>query len=98
MKPEQIAVEIIDYIRKCGGVFAGWYVGITGDPRGRLFTEHGVLRDADAWIFRPASTASAARSVENYFLHRCGTDGGPGGGDESSTFVYAYRKNAHTSP
>jgi len=31
-------------------------------------------------------------------VNTLGTDGGTGGGDDSTSSVYAYKKNSHTDP
>ena len=52
----------------------------------------------DLWIYREAANSEIAREIEEYFIDVLGTDGGEGGGDEDARYVYAYRKNNHTSP
>ncbi|MFQ5714946.1 MAG: hypothetical protein ACE5GU_13020 [Candidatus Scalinduaceae bacterium] len=91
----QIIQEINDHIRKSGGGYSRWYVGIASDPRDRLFNDHNVNKDNDAWIIRDCGSETAARKVEKYFLDR-GYDGGAGGGDSSTRYAYAYKKNTHT--
>jgi len=93
---QQIAREIQEYMRQRGGTSRTWYVGIARDARARLFSDHGVREHSDAWIFRRAASSADARSVEKYFIDQCGTDGGPGGGDAYTVFVYAYKKASHT--
>jgi hypothetical protein len=95
---DQIIAEIDAYIRKGGGAYRSWYVGIASDPRERLFSDHGVKEKSDYWIYREATSATVARAVEEYFLKVKGTDGGPGGGDSGTRFVYAYKKAYHTNP
>jgi hypothetical protein len=95
---ETIKSDIKAYIEKGRGAYADWYVGISKDPRGRLFNGHGVHEKGDLWIYSQAETAAAAQSVESYFVNTLGTDGGTGGGDKESEYVYAYKKNAHTDP
>lgn len=78
--------------------FPNWYVGITAHPEGRLFNEHNVNKDDKCdWIYRRAVDVRVARRVEKYFVEKHGTQGGPGGGDDRSLFVYAYRVSSHTS-
>ena len=93
----QITQDIKNYIDRGGGYYSGWYVGIAADPRSRLFNDHAVQEQGDSWIFRTATTSEGARAVEQYLLG-LGIDGGPGGGDDSSRAVYAYKKSYHTSP
>ena len=95
---EQIKAEITAHIRKNGGSYSGWYVGIAKDAEKRLFEEHGVVKNGDGWIYRQAESNRAARDVESYFVNELGTDGGLGGGDLESDSVYAYKKNSHTKP
>ncbi len=93
----QIIREIDDHIRKCGGGYSLWYVGIASDPKDRLFNDHNVDEKNDAWIHRDCGSESAARRVEKHFLTK-GCDGGAGGGDYSTKYAYAYKKKSHTRP
>ncbi len=96
-KDEQtIKKEIKEYIDKCGGLYSEWYVGIAEDARERLFGDHNVDEDNGSWIYRQSTSAASARRVEEYFIEELGTDGGRGGGNENSDYVYAYKKSAHT--
>lgn len=94
----QIVSELMEYMQKYGGPASVWTVGITGNPQNRLFIDHGVNRQIDPWIYIPTVSAAVARNIESYFVNRLGTDGGTGGGDENSDYVYAYKKGSHTSP
>jgi len=94
---QQIVNEISDYMKKCGGVYREWYIGISSDARNRLFNGHGVKENGDYWIYRGADTNQDARDVEQTFL-KAGCAGGTGGGDWTSKSVYAYKKNSHTNP
>ena len=93
---EIVKNKIESYIRCLGGSFNSWNVGITDDPRRRLFSEHGVIENKDNYIFEEASSHEAASEIETYFVNTLGTDGGTGGGDYLTTFVYAYLKRKHT--
>lgn len=94
---ETIKTEIKNHIHECGGQYSNWYVGIASDPKERLFTEHNVSEKNGAWIYREAENSSAAREVEEYFVNTLETDGGPGGGDSSTKYVYAYKKTSYTN-
>lgn len=93
---QQVVNEIEEYMGRFGGYYRDWYVGITTDPRQRLFVDHCVRENGDAWVYRDCGTDTAARAVEDYF-HCKGCDGGSGGGDRSTRFAYAYRKAQHTN-
>ncbi len=95
---EQIIADVKDYIQKKGDEYRAWYCGISNDPRSRLFSDHNVTEEGGRWIFRKASSDEVAREVESHFVNVCGTDGGRGGGDYTSTCVYAYKKTPSTNP
>ncbi len=94
---ETIMSEIKQYIINGGGSYSGWYVGIAADPRQRLFTDHGVNEKEGLWIFRECDISTLAREIEEYFVNTLGTDGGSGGGDYSTKYVYAYKKTPSTT-
>lgn len=87
--------EITNYARGRGGRLADWYVGIAADRRERLFNGHRVKEQGDAWIYRRCRSCAEARAIEAHFLNS-GMDGGPGGGDDTTRSVYAYRKTPAT--
>lgn len=91
----QIAQEIDNHIRKCGGGYPGWYVGIASDPRTRLFNDHNVDENNGYWIYHDCGADTSARKVEEYFIGK-GCKGGTGGGDNTSRFVYAYKIRTNT--
>ncbi len=93
---EQQAIADIDaHIKKCGGGYPAWYVGIAADPRDRLFSGHSVSEKGDAWIIRDCGNDAAARRVEQAFLN-AGCKGGDGGGDRNTRYVYAYKITSTT--
>lgn len=77
--------------------FSQYYFGITDDINRRLFTEHNVDKEHDYWIYRTANSKACAQEIEEYFLG-LGMDGDTGGGNDNTTKVYCYKKNAHTKP
>lgn len=93
----QIITAINNYIAQEGGIYSSWYVGITNDPKTRLFNNHNVLEKSGVWIYAPADNENIARNVEKNFLNR-GCDGGGGGGGNTSYHVYAYKKMIYTNP
>jgi len=82
--------KIKAYIKKIGGSYSDWYVGITGDRDQRLFVEHNVDKNG-CWISCKTSSSDLSRAVEKYFINKQGTQGGTGGGDDDSVYVYAYK-------
>src|SRR5947209_6922608 len=91
-----IASQIKDYIAQGGGKYSDWYVGIAQDPKGRLFRDHNVDQNNSQWIYRLAGTRDAADRIEQYFTRQLGTSGNPGGGDDKTIWVYAYRIQWYT--
>src|SRR5205809_3741601 len=94
----EIISGIRDFIVARQGDPRSWYVGITSDLKKRLFGEHRLLEDSDDWIACHTQDSETARAVEQYFVQILGTDGAPGGGNELSVTVYAFKKNTHTNP
>jgi len=91
----ETVANLDNYIRRNGNVYSSWYVGIAADPRGRLFGDHKVRENGDAWIYEGCESDTAARQVEQRFL-AAGCQGGSGGGDVRSRYVYAYKIATHT--
>jgi hypothetical protein len=92
----KILDDILNYIRQNGGDFSQWYCGVAADPKDRLFTGHGVQEKGGLWIYSgDLGSDDAARRVEQHFLD-LGCKGGPGGGDQDSRYVYAYKITSQT--
>ncbi len=88
---------IVAHIKKQGGAYSGWYCGIASDWEERLFNEHKVPRKDHSRTTQKCFTSDNARAVENASL-RLGCDGGVGGGDRTTVYVYAYLKGTMTNP
>jgi hypothetical protein len=98
MTAQDIFNEIIAHIKKQGGAYLDWYCGITSDWETRLFVEHKVPKSQDYWYMaRQCDNDTAARNVEKALVEM-GCDGGEGGGDNTSIWVYAYLKGSKTDP
>ncbi len=94
----EIIAEIVDHINQEGGPFSSWYTGITSSIQSRVRGDHKVPEKNHWCITRGAQSNQAARRIERVLIDQHGTDGGPGGGDTSSTIVYSYKKTAVTDP
>ena len=94
---QQVYDEIIAHIAKQGGAYSTWYCGITSDWGNRLFDQHRVPRKDHWYIARQCYNNNDARNVEEALL-KLGCDGAPGGGDQSTVYVYAYLKGTMTNP
>lgn len=91
--------QVMAHVNKEGSPYSSWYVGIASDPKQRLFSDHGVANENAWWIHREAASANDARAVEMFLIENYKFDGGPGGGDQATNHVYAYRKvSGKTNP
>ena len=90
--------EFLEFVQNNLGANNSWYAGITNDPKRRLFEEHNVSKDNDVWMYKNVSSNEVAREIEYYLVNQANLDGGTGGGDESSTTVYIYKKTVNTKP
>lgn len=86
---DEIICNINEHISVSGhNSYEDFYIGITSCPEKR-FLEHKVNIN-DSWsITMPAIDSETARKVEKYFLCR-GMNGGDGGGNDDSIYVYCY--------
>lgn len=96
MTAQKAISEITMFIQNNGGIYSAWYVGIAADPEDRLFNNHSVNKSSDSWIYRSCENSAEARLAEGHFLYGLGTSGGPGGGDENTSCIYAYKIAPHT--
>lgn len=87
---KNIIKTIDDLLSKSGkSYFNEFYIGITDNPRRRLFEEHGVSEKNSWWLYIEAIDSETARNVEKHYLEK-GMRGGTGGGNRESHFVYCY--------
>jgi len=89
--------EIVEHIKDQGGSCSVWYAGIASDWQDRLFNGHQVPRQGHWYIVRQCYNNADARNAEDALL-KLGCDGGVGGGDQSTIYVYAYLKGIQTNP
>ena len=93
---EVLVKDFEEFFAKHGRYYSEFYVGIAADPKDTLFNRHSVNEKRDAWIHsNNALLSSTVRDIEQLFLAR-GAKGGPGGGDSSTRYVYAYKIAPHT--
>ena len=84
------------YIRKNGGGYSQWYVGVAANPKERLLFGHNVKEGSDLCLTsNHLGTDTVARNVEQYFLAK-GCKGASGGGDYTARYAYTYKINGHT--
>jgi hypothetical protein len=90
---KETIAKFVDYIKKCGGNFHEWYIGIASDVEKSLFDEHIVDRGSK-WIQADCGSEESAREIVRYFIDNYSMQGG--GGDASTTCVYAYEIDLST--
>lgn len=94
---EEFLKRVQEYVVEHGGIYNQWYAGIAVDPKDRLFNGHSVQDGTDPWIHSEFAFESAvARNIEKILLAH-GFNGGPGGADSNSLYVYAYKIASHTA-
>ena len=100
MKPQtaqEVSDEIVAHMKLSDGKYSNWYCGITSNWESRLFEDHQVPKEGHPYVTRQCYTNDDARAVENTLL-TLGCDGAPGGGDDTTVYVYAYLKGTMTNP
>ena len=93
---EKIKQAIKNHMRKYGGSYLDWYVGITSDPENQLFDEHKVNKSKNFWFFIQTDEETA-ENIGRYFVNYLGTDG-KSNGTEHPSHVYIYKKTWRTKP
>lgn len=69
--------------------YSNFYVGISDDIDERLHGFHKVPKQGRWFRWCPVDTVDIASNVEKHYL-ALGMDGGPGGGDDDTFYVYCY--------
>ncbi len=92
---EQIVTKISGYMKKRGGPYGAWYVGMGNKPKIRLFKDHGVQKKGEPWIYIHAESEDVAQKAQSYFLKTLGTTGGEDKEGDEASFVFAYKKKIH---
>ena len=90
MSAQDVYNYVMSYINGTGVGHSYWYVGIATNPKDRLFKDHNVSEKSGIWVYTNAGSENAARQVEKFIIDTHRTKGDTGGGDESTTYVYAY--------
>ena len=91
----EIIDELNDHLTVWGEDYPSCYIGITKDPVDRLFNQHNVDEIYGLWYYEKAISNEEARKVEELLID-LGMQGGHGGGDEDSVYVYCYLIARHT--
>jgi hypothetical protein len=90
--------DLKSFIRKHGGNYSGWYLGVSPTPRAMLFETHKVAKNSDDWIYLTADSANVAIEVISHFIGDLGTQGQVEEIPEYTYVVYAFKLGKSTSP
>jgi len=91
-----IVTRVKDHIRKRGGSFAKWFVGVSAKPRIRLFRLHQVPKTTGQWILMRAESPAKALQVKRFLSTKLKMVAGRKLSEKTADFVYAYRMTAQT--
>jgi hypothetical protein len=91
---EQIISDFEGFMGKYGQYYHEFYVGVATDPKDRLVRGHNIQGVPHIYSLN-AMGADIVRAIEKFFLNK-GAKGGPGGGDNNTQYVYAYKIAPHT--
>ncbi len=91
LSKDEIISDIEARIKRTGGAYRDWYVGVANDNREPIFEAHLLEDKNDGFLYREASTPGCAREIRDYFATHCGALDDPSG-RQGGRIVYAYRK------
>ena len=101
MTGRNAARKLKRYIENNGGLSDGshhdfgWYTGIASNPAARLIEDHNVNEKNGLFLFVITNSDTEARRAERDLI-RYGCEGGSGGGNWDSKYVYAYKISIYT--
>jgi hypothetical protein len=93
--PQEIVQAFENFFGQHGRYYSEFYVGIATDPVDRLTKGHGVSQSIPHIYWNSPLHTNVVRQIEDLFLKK-GAKGGPGGGDNSTCFIYAYKITPNT--
>jgi hypothetical protein len=89
----EIIADIKGQIRKLGGEYSDWCVGIAKDVQESLFETHLLEDRNDGFLYREAFTLGCAQEIRDYFVTQRGATVDHSSSD-GGRLVYAYRKTS----
>lgn len=93
---ETIINDIEMHISTCQGkYYSEFFVGITHDPRGRLFTEHHVDELTDCWSYHRAIDVDSAIEAKKQMRDK-GMKGSDENENDYNIYVYCYHMTTKT--
>lgn len=86
---QKIISEFEAFMVKHGAHYHQFYIGIASDPKDRLINGHNITNDVPNIYWTTPLNTDIVRAIEKYFLEK-GCKGGPGGGDDTTRYIYTY--------
>ncbi len=93
---DSIAAQIENHVSLHGGGYSAWYVGITSDPTDRIVNGHNANSQRNAAMYWDAQNEETVRVIEQHFIDK-GCQGGGGGGNWDTRYVYVYKTDYLTT-
>jgi len=75
---QQIKFDCLTYIKEFGARMDEWVIGMADDPEKALFDACGVDQVRDIWLWKPALSPAAARTVIDFMTIRYQVNPAPG--------------------
>lgn len=91
---QQIKFECLSYIKEFGAKTDDWAIGMAEDPEHALFSHCGIDPESDIWLWKPALSHTAARTVFDFMVGRyrlVPVDGFAAEAQGSCVFMYRVR-------
>ncbi len=92
---QNIISDFESFIEYHGKNYSEFYVGIASNPIDRLENGHNVIGSTPFFYSVEPLHTDMVRAIEKYFLDK-GTQGGSGGGDNDTQYVYIYLVTSDT--
>ena len=85
---QQIKYEFLCYIKEFGGRAGDWRVGAAVDARDGLFRLNGVDMERDIWLWKPALSTVAARTIVTWFTRQFHVPSADQSHDGTQVFIF----------
>jgi hypothetical protein len=94
---DQIISDVQKYVNHCGGQYPSWFLGVTDNPKDKLFNEHCVDMKKDHWLFAFAMNPDSAKQILARFKE-LGAEVNDNALSPRARAVYAFKKSWRTNP
>ena len=90
---QQIKFDCISYIKEFGADAGQWVGGSCAISRDELFRLHAIDPVGDVWLWKPAMSTAAARTVARFLQGRLGVGAGTAADAGEGRFVFLFRRS-----